>query len=125
MDMSEELELIKDSYEIVEKLGNGSFGNVYLMISKQETKTNVAIKVYNISNVSKILIKGIYEEIKILNMLSNYCNKYVVCYDKSLKSKDYIYIIMEYKEDYIVLTSINKSVILDNICVIAIELMMG
>ena len=49
----EVLNELSDNYEIIKKIGNGSFGQVYKAISKDD-KEIVAIKIENKANQSRL-----------------------------------------------------------------------
>ncbi len=86
----------KNRYEIIKKIGAGSFGEVYLAISKKNTIRKVAVKVIPIKSSNKNVI--IQEVVSMYLLSEPKCNPYVACYYDSFidKSKGIIVIEMEY-----------------------------
>ena len=87
----------QDDYKIIELIGTGSHSDVFTAISMKD-KQKVVIK-----KIEKKYFANneIYEEIKILNILKKYCDKYVICYIGFYEDENYFYIITENLENYI------------------------
>jgi serine/threonine protein kinase len=99
-----------DDYTIKDFLQGGGHGNVYISI----TKNNQIVAIKDIEIIDEET-EGIYEEdedlykqrvntimneINILKMLSQDCNKYFVCYIDFFIKDNHIFIITEYLEQY-------------------------
>lgn len=79
-------------YEIIKKIGEGSFGKIYLAISKKNIR-KVAIKVIPITSTNE---KMITQEVVSLKILSEpKCNPYVACYYDSFIDRPKGVIVME------------------------------
>ena len=81
-----------DGYIIGKRIGSGSYGNVYLVTSKEDGKTYAMkkISVYNIKHKEKVYIIS-----EILIQKSHKCNYIIKLFDVFYHS-NYIYIISEY-----------------------------
>lgn len=83
-------------YQLGEKLGSGSFGDVYKGV-EVETGKEVAIKKF------KKITEEELHEIEFLKNLKTECSEYIVCFEAFERSKDYLWLITEYI-DYPTLT---------------------
>lgn len=84
----------KNKYEIIKRIGSGTYGKVYKAICKEDRKI-VAIKIVDISKMDKAGIDSILNEIRILSSISN---PYIVEYYEAFldSSETHFWIIMEY-----------------------------
>ncbi|KAN0027210.1 hypothetical protein ACTFIU_009897 [Dictyostelium citrinum] len=80
----------ESSFEIQEKLGEGSFGSVYRAVHKS-SNTSIAIKEFEIFEANDV--EPISKEIQILKKCNN---PYVVSYFGSIMLKDKYWILMDY-----------------------------
>ncbi|GJQ10369.1 hypothetical protein GpartN1_g2160.t1 [Galdieria partita] len=83
----------EDSYELIEKIGQGSFGEVYRALEKATGKP-VAIKLIDLED-AKGDIEEFRREIRILSQLNN---PYIVEYYNSFLSGSFLWMVMEYLE---------------------------
>ncbi len=85
---------IINEYYALKKLGNGSFGDVYLAYDKINDR-EVAVKI-----IKKHIGGKEVEEFKKLQLLRDECKKYYICVHEFVDTPKYLYIIMEYLEEY-------------------------
>ena len=85
--------LASKNYIIVESLGSGSFGIVYKVQNTITLQINV-IKITDELDTYNI-------EIKNLNYLKTYCNKYFLCLSDTFKINLLYFIVFEYLENYV------------------------
>ncbi|EME30987.1 Serine/threonine-protein kinase svkA [Galdieria sulphuraria] len=83
----------EEAYELIEKIGQGSFGEVYRALEKATGKP-VAIKLIDLED-AKGDIEEFRREIRILSQLNN---PYIVEYYNSFLSGSFLWMIMEYLE---------------------------
>lgn len=85
---------LKKVYNVKEKpFGKGAFGRVYLGSDKKNPDFKVAIKVIKKSKLSDEDLKGIMDEVKVLNQVDHpNITKYFETYDDA----DFLYLVMEY-----------------------------
>ncbi|KAK4525139.1 hypothetical protein GAYE_SCF08G3045 [Galdieria yellowstonensis] len=84
---------LEDAYELKEKIGQGSFGEVYKAVEKATGKL-VAIKLIDLED-AKGDIEEFRREIRILSQLNN---PYIVEYYNSFLSDSFLWMVMEYLE---------------------------
>lgn len=98
--------LIIDDYYEIKKLGEGSFGVVYLALDGK-TGNKVVVK-----KIKRVLGTEM-EEYKSLIDLKSECSKYFTCVLDFIEQTDYFFIIMEYNQGYVTLadsvSEINKA----------------
>lgn len=84
-----------DSFKIIELLGKGSFGEVYL-VELNETKKKYAMKVLNKNKLlSQNIIRYVVTE---RNVLSNIKHPFIVQLYYAFQTDDFLYLILEYCE---------------------------
>ena len=81
-----------NKYKIIRKLGEGGFGEVYLVEKNNKKYALKKIK-------DKLNEKDIQQITKIINILSKINNKYIIKYYNTFKDKNSFNIIMEYAGD--------------------------
>ena len=81
-----------NKYKIIRKLGEGGFGEVYLVEKNNKKYALKKIK-------DKLNEKDIQQITKIINILSKINNKYIIRYYNTFKDKNSFNIIMEYAGD--------------------------
>ncbi|XP_060089217.1 serine/threonine-protein kinase Nek5-like isoform X2 [Heteronotia binoei] len=81
-----------DKYEIVEKIGEGAFGKVFLARGKEDTQQCVIKEV----NLMKMLRKEKESSQKEVALLARMKHPNIVAFYSSLQEKNKLYIIMEY-----------------------------
>lgn len=83
---------IRKKYKKISYIGKGAYGEVSLLLHKENNKNYVCKKIYigKMSNKEKLHTK---QEINILKLLKH---KNIVSYKESFLKDDFIYIIMEY-----------------------------
>lgn len=82
-----------DNYDLIQKLGEGSFGKVWKAKNKQ-TGEIVAIKSTQIPNEN--MRKLVLNEISLLYKVSQPCYPFIVCYKDHFIDGETVYIVMEY-----------------------------
>lgn len=90
-----------DSFETIQMLGEGAFGQVYSARNKATGKTLVIKKIPKAKTDKSVVDK----EIAILNYLKPYCYKYILCYEDSFEDTENTYLITEYLGDFVTLNS--------------------
>ena len=85
----------KSSYKIIKKIGEGSFGVVYLILYFK-TSTNCVMKKIDLTGLSKEEIKESYNEVNILKKLDH---PNIIKFIEVKPTKKYIEIITEYAEN--------------------------
>lgn len=90
-----------ENYKILETIGEGAFGVVYLVVDKRDKK-EYALKAIDIELAEEqdVYLEDIIREIDILNKLSKSCSRYITCYHDSfrhfLDDRDVVIIVSEY-----------------------------
>ena len=112
VDISLKKEIIEDYYEGT-IIGKGAFGSAMLCEKKSENNCKYVIKIIDLSKVKDQVKKSrLYDimmnEIFILDILREKCEKYIMCYIKSFIKSPFIYIVCEYLENYNTLDKIFK-----------------
>ena len=92
------------NYQIIEKIGKGTFGTVYKVKRFNEPLIYV-IKQISLIGLTDIQINQVYSEAKILSQIRS---KYVVKYYESFLEDDNLNIVMEYCDNGDLYTYINK-----------------
>ena len=99
------IELNKDldtsDWSIIRKIGAGGFSSVFLGFNNLDPKQHIVIKRIEKKYPSK-------REINILQILSNNCSLYVLCYICNFESRNYNYLITEYLGFYTDLSNFNR-----------------
>ena len=90
-----------DSFEKIQMLGEGAFGQVYSARNKATGKTLVIKKIPKAKTDKSIVDK----EIAILSYLKPFCYKYILCYEDSFEDTENTYLITEYLGDFVTLNS--------------------
>lgn len=112
------------SFEIIELLGKGSFGEVYL-VELIKNMNKYAMKVLNKQKIfSQNLIRYIITE---RNILSNIRHPYIVELYYAFQTDDYLYLIMEYCEGRDLSYHLNKQTKFkeDNVRIIIAQLLLA
>lgn len=76
-----------------ERLGTGSYGQVYLAVDRQDPNLKVAIKVINKQKLSKEDVAAIMDEVQILLTVDH---PNIVAYHETYDDHNYIYLVMEH-----------------------------
>ena len=85
---------LKQQYVInKERLGTGSYGQVYLAVDRKDPDQKVAIKVINKQRMSKEDILAIMDEVQILLTVDH---PNIVAYRETYDDLNYIYLVMEH-----------------------------
>ncbi|KAK2552845.1 Serine/threonine-protein kinase ULK3 [Acropora cervicornis] len=82
-----------EHYVMTEKLGQGTYANVYKAFKKGNTRDVVAIKCILKGSLSKTAIENLFTEIKLLKKLDH---EHIVKLKDFEWNSDYIFLIMEY-----------------------------
>lgn len=82
----------RENYQIVKKIDNGAFGNVYLANNDRNAK--FAIKKLNLNKIS---IPALINEIKIMKILKH---PNIVTYCESYKYRNYASIVMAFEPNF-------------------------
>lgn len=90
-------------YEMIKKLGSGSYGAVFLAISKITGK-KVAIKKMERVDGSEI------KEYERLIKLKDQCNQHFICVYNIFNEGNYLYMVMEYLDDFAPLSDYMKQI---------------
>ena len=80
------------NYQIIEKIGKGTFGNVY-KVKKFNEPLIYVIKQISLEGLTDFQINQVYSEVKILSLIKS---KYVVKYYESFLEENNLNIVMEY-----------------------------
>lgn len=91
-----------DSFQLIKKLGQGTFGIVYSAKEKSTGKTWV-IKSISKKHTSENTVK---REINILQRLKPYCEPYILCYENYFEDDNNYYVITEYLGNLVPLVTI-------------------
>jgi serine/threonine protein kinase len=83
---------LENYYILGKKLGEGAFGLVKIGLHKY-TKEEVAVKIYYLSKLPKVLADGLKEEMAIMKELNDYSN--IVQFYDYFEEKEACYVIME------------------------------
>ena len=94
-----------DNVQIIKKIGEGSYGNVYSAINKS-TGTTIVVKKIPKSMASKSVVMT---EVNILKHLKPYCENYILCYDGFYEDTYYSYITTEFLGEFITLSKLLKT----------------
>ncbi|XP_040567677.1 uncharacterized protein [Lepeophtheirus salmonis] len=95
-----------DNYEIVRKIGQGSFGNVYIVSSNcKKNENSYVMKEIKTSQFNEKEREDVSQEVDLLSRL-NHSN--IVSYYESFSERNCFYIIMEYCELGDLYTKINR-----------------
>ena len=84
-----------DDYEILRKLGHGTFGKVFKVLSKLNSKV-YAMKQLNIKKIKEDNEKAYQLAINEITFLETLDNPHIIKYYKNFIEGDYLYIIIEY-----------------------------
>ena len=87
------IKINKKECKIIKKLGEGTFGKVFQVLSKSNNKY-YAIKIIPIQDKSDDVIKSFEKEAEILSKLNS--NNIIKYYDSSKDNNNSFYILMEY-----------------------------
>ena len=98
---NEETQYDQKDFEFINKLGEGSYGDIFLFKLSHETSYFV-IKRINYFNKS-LPREVVMNEIEILKHLSPYCSQYILCYIGSTYDRKNYYIVTEYLGQHITL----------------------
>lgn len=99
------IELLKEKYDIIRKIGQGGMASIYLAQNK-ETHEKIAIKVVDPASLTDLVKRKRFEqEIRLMKKIDS---PYVVkLFDSEITDK-YAYIVMEYVDGYILKDYIQK-----------------
>ena len=105
-----------DSFEIIKKLGQGAFGEVYSARNKLGAMGGIPPTTVVIKKIlkSKASPEDILKELDVLNYLRPYCQKYVLCYDGFFEDTDAYYITTEFLGHYVNLGNAIKDNAIEN-----------
>ncbi len=129
-DVSIGKQIVKDYYEGA-VLGKGAFGTALLCRKTTENNNKYVIKMINLSetkdNVKKEkLFNMLRNEIFILDILRNDCEKYIMCYIKTIIESPVVYVVCEYLDNYLPLNQLVKQDnSIPNLATICNDLLLG
>ena len=102
------MDILKNRYQIIEKLGKGSFGEVYKAYDIKDKKFVAIKRMYYDNEDDKELVEQELEALKLISENLNVCNKYAICYKDNFIYNDDMMIVMDYIDGYSLNMYMNK-----------------
>ena len=94
-----------NNYEICRKIGQGSFGNVYIVIHRKRKKSTFVLKEIKTSQFNEKEREDVRQEVDLLSQL---IHPNIVAYHESFAEKNCFYIVMEYCDASDLYNKINR-----------------